>query len=92
MARIASSKAERTSLSEIPIEKSASRSFQASSAVAMIITAAGVSVWPWPASTPEKAVTIMAAEVVSSVPCPARKEDRFSSSATKQVKAKALKP
>ena len=89
MARMASSRAERISPSDRPIEKSASRSFQASSAAPITITAAGGSVWPCPHRMPDMAVTIMAAEVVSSVPWLARSEDRLSSTASKPVSASA---
>ena len=92
IARMASSSAERTSLSDTPIEKSARRSFHASKAVAITITAAGVSVWPCPHSTPAKAVTIIAAEVVSSVPCPARSVDRFSTHDSRPANTSALRP
>lgn len=85
---MASSSAERISLSVSPAEKPASRSFHASSAVASTITAAGEMVWPWPQSTPARQVTSMAAEVVSSAPCPARSVCTLSSTASTPTSAR----
>ncbi len=82
MARMASSSAERISPSDRSIDSPASRSFHASSAVAITITAAGEMVCPWPQRMPDMQVTSIAAEVVSSVPCPARSVCTFSSTAS----------
>ena len=77
MARMASSSAERSSLSVSPMVKPDRRSFQASSAVEITMMAAGAMVWPRPTSTPHMAVTSMAADVVSSVPWLVRTDCTF---------------
>ncbi len=69
------------------MEKPASRSFQASSAVAMTITAAGEMVWPRPQRMPAMQVTSIAAEVVSSAPWFARSVCTLSTTVSMPVSA-----
>ena len=92
MASTASRMAERISPSDTPMEKSARRSFQASNAVAITITAAGAMVWPRPHRMPAMPVTSIAVEVVSSVPWPARSDEMLRISTSRPVSASVASP